>query len=98
MPKIEWDNKDFIAKLLGDKYDISKDNVMKNKYRHQLISVMTLDDIKAEIKILSNNTHGDYSLGIKELRVQLNKYVCKFLKRGNGTGKLKICCIITILL
>ena len=92
MPKIKWDKKDFIVKLLVDKYGIAKDNVMKKKYKNQLISAMTLDEIKAEIKILSNNTHGDYSLGIKELQVQLNKYVCKFLKRGSGTGKLKICC------
>ena len=29
MPKIKWDKKDLIAKLLVDKYDISEDNVMK---------------------------------------------------------------------
>ena len=31
MPKIKWDKKDFITKLLVGKYDISADNVMKKK-------------------------------------------------------------------
>ena len=48
---------------------------------------MTLDEIKMEIKILSNNTHGDYSLDIEELRVQLSKYVYKSLRRVSGAGK-----------
>lgn len=87
MPKIKWDKKDFIAKLLVDKYDISEDNVMKKKFRHQLIAAMTSDEIKAEIKILSNNTHTDYSLDIKDLRLQLKDYVKKSLRCVHGTGK-----------
>ena len=87
MPKIKWDKKDFITKLLVDKYGISADNIMKKKFRHQLIASMTPEEIKAEIKILSNNTHGDYSLEIKELRVQLKKYVCNNLRRVSGPGE-----------
>ena len=41
MPKIKWDKKDFITKLLVGKYDISADNVMKKNLRHQLIELMT---------------------------------------------------------
>ena len=87
MPKIKWDKKDSIIKLLVDKYDISEDHVMKKKFRHQLISLMTPKEIKAEIKILSNNIHGYYSLDIKDLRVQLKNYVCKYLRHVSGTGE-----------
>ena len=87
MPKLKWDRKDFITKLLVGKYDISADNVMKKNFRHQLIELMTPEEIKVKIKILSNNTHGDYSLEIKELRVQLKNYVCKYLRRVSGTGE-----------
>ena len=41
--------------LLVDKYNVSEDHVMKKKIRHQLISLMTPKEIKAEIKILSKN-------------------------------------------
>ena len=41
MPKIKWDKKDFIIKLLVEKYKTPEINVMKNKYRHQLIAAMT---------------------------------------------------------
>ena len=87
MPRIEWDKKDFITKLLVDKYDVSADQVMKKKFRNQLIELMTTEEIKAEIKILSNNAHGDYSLEIKDLRVQLKNYVCKYLRCNSGTGE-----------
>ena len=60
---------------------------MKKKFRHQLIASMTPEEIKAAIKILSNNTHGDYSLEIKDLRVQLKNYVCKYLRRVSGPGE-----------
>ena len=88
MPKIKWDKKDFIVKLLVDKYGIAEDNVMKKKYKNQLISAMTLDEIKAEINILSNNKHVDYSSDINELRVQLKNYVCKFVRHVSCTGEL----------
>ena len=51
---------------------------MKKNFRHQLTALMTPKEIKEKIKILSNNTHGDYSLEIKVLR-QLKNYVCKYL-------------------
>lgn len=88
MPKIKWDKKDFITRLLVDKYNIAEDNVMKKKFRHQLIAAMTSNEIKAEIKILSNNSHEDYSLDMKELRLQLREYVQKALRRTHGTGEL----------
>ena len=68
MLKIKWDKKDFIIKLLVERYGTPENNVMKNKYRHQLIAAMTADEIKAEIKALSNDPHDDYSLDIKDLR------------------------------
>ena len=87
MPKIKWDKKDFITKLLVDKYGISAYNIMKKKFRHQLIAAMTPDEIKAEIKILSNNTHDNYSLEIKDLRHQLKEYVTKSIRRVHCTGE-----------
>ena len=87
MPKIKWDKKDFIIKLLVEKYGTPEINVMKNKYRHQLIAAMTANEIKAEIKALSNDSHENYSSDIKDLRAQLKDYVQKSLRRTTGTGK-----------
>ena len=87
MPKIKWDKKDFITKLLVEKYDVLEANVMKKKFRHQLIAAMTPDEIKAEIKILSNNTHDNYLLEIKDLRHQLKEYVAKGIRRVHCTGE-----------
>ena len=87
MPKIKWDKKDFIINLLMEKYGTPEINVMKNKYRHQLTAAMTANEIKAEIKALSNDSHENYSLDIKDLRAQLKDYVQKSLRRTTGTGK-----------
>ena len=84
MPKIKWDKKDFITKLLVEKYGVLEKNVMKKKFRHQLIAAMAPDEIKAEIKILSNNTHDNYLLEIKDLRHQ---FVAKFIRRVHCTGE-----------
>ena len=87
MPTIKWDKKDFITKLLVEKYGILEKNVMKKKFRAQLIAAMAPDEIKAEIRILSNNAHKNYSLEIKDLRQQLKDYVAKDMRRVPCTGE-----------
>lgn len=50
---INWFKEEEIAKILVGKYHVCPSKIMKKKFRHQLITLMTQDEVESEIDLLS---------------------------------------------
>ena len=73
MPKINWNDKEAVTKILVSKYQIPHGEI-KLRYRQQLVNEMTLKEVRCEIEKLTGEQVE--SVDETELRSSLSSIVC----------------------
>ena len=74
MPKINWNDKESMVKLLTDHYDIDSKNI-KKQVKNQLVMTMSVGELKEQIKILSDSPVKTSEMKVQELRKVLRELV-----------------------
>ena len=80
MLELNWSDRDSIVNILTDHYGIDSKNI-KKQVKNQLITTMTVGDLKQQIKFLSDSPIPTSKMKLQELRKVMKGLVNK---RANG--------------
>ena len=80
MLELNWSDRDSIVNILTDHYGIDSKNV-KKQVKNQLLTTMSVEDLKQQIKILSDSPIQTSKMKLPELKKVLRGLVSK---RANG--------------